>query len=145
MPDAVATEVQTAPAAALVQVVFLEVSAKRLGVDSESQTTEMPLSVQVGQSDDNSEIMVRVSTDITSHQAVFRVDVMARYSLKEPRHFTDVERKGFANSGPMLTLIPFLREALLSSALRLGVDGPMVPLFSAQLPGADQEQATDLS
>ena len=143
MPDAVSTEVQAAPAAELVQVVFLEVSAKRL--DSESQTTEMPLSVQVGQSDDNSEIMVRVSTDITSHQAVFRVDVMARYSLKEPRHFTDVERRSFAGSGPMLTLIPFLREALLSSALRLGVDGPMVPLFSVQLPGADQEQATDLS
>lgn len=145
MPDAVVTEVQAAPVASLVQVVFLEVSAKRLEVDSEPQPMEMPLVVQIGQPDDNSEIMVRVSTDVTSHQAVFRVDVMARYSLKEPKHFTDVERNSFAESGPMLTLIPFLREALLSSALRLGVDGPMVPLFGVQLPGTGQEQSTDSS
>jgi hypothetical protein len=83
--------------------------------------------------------MVRVSADVTSHQAVFRVDVAARYALEEPTHFTDPGRVSFSEGGPLLTLIPFIREALLSNASRLCVDRPMVPLLRFHLPSTGQE------
>lgn len=142
MSDKVTSDVSLVAPYDLVDVVFFEVSAKRLDIPTEPvQSMEIPLVAQIGQPDDNSEIVVRIALDLTGHQAEFRVDVAARYRLETPTFLTDTERISFAESGPMLTLLPFLREALMSSASRLRVDVPVIPLGRIQVPVNGSEPA----
>jgi hypothetical protein len=145
MPDETLTEFPAMAPPELIDVLFFEVSAKRLDVATEPQPMEIPLVAQIGQPEDNSEIIVRIAVDLAGHQADFRVDVAARYKLEEPRLFTDPERVSFAESGPMLTLVPFVREALMSSASRLRVDVPLVPLLRVRVPLTGRPEATGSS
>ncbi len=142
MPDNIASAVFQVAPHELLDVVFFEVSAKRLEIATEPpQSTEIPLVAQIGQTDDNSEVVVRIALDLPGHQADFRVDVAARYRLDAPALLSDAERITFAESGPMLTLLPFIREALMSSASRLRVDVPVLPLGRIQMPVNGPEPA----
>lgn len=125
----------------LADVIFVELSAARLDVQADPPVeTNGALSVSVGQPDDNTQVLVRVATELVSHQASFRAAVAGVYKLAEPTLVDDDTRRAFADSGPLLTLIPFLREGLMSSALRLRVDVPMVPLIRVQLPVAETKE-----
>ena len=145
MPDEVLSGVLVAARPELVDVIFFEASAKRLDVATEPEPMEIPIVAEVGQPEDNSEIMVRIKVDFSGHQAEFRVDVAARYRLEEPTLFTDPERISFAESGPMMTLLPFVREALMSGAMRLRVDVPVIPLMRGRVPLQGRAESAEQS
>ena len=129
---------QLADSVQLEDVVFFELSGRRL---EDQETTEpgdlglsgeFPMEIKIGQSDDLGRLIIRLVADVSSPHARFRVDVGAQYRLEEPAEVAPEVRIAFANQGPLATLIPFLRESLISTAARLKVPAPLVPLVRLQ-------------
>lgn len=129
---------QLADSVVLEDIVFFELSGRRF----EDQTItepgdlelsgEFPMEIKIGQSDDLGRLIIRLIADVSSPHASFRVDVGAQFRLEEPAQVAPEVRIAFANQGSLETLIPFLRESLISTAARLRVPAPLVPLVRLQ-------------
>ena len=117
-------------AAQLEDIVYFETSVKRneSAVASDDAAGELPVEVKVAQSESLDRLLVRISVEITSPAAIFRVDVGAQFLLAEAIEVSPEVRTAFADNSAMGILMPYLRESLLSLAARLRVPAPLLPL-----------------
>jgi hypothetical protein len=93
----------------------------------------------VDQSDDI-QVMVRVEGDdletrarmyVVTQQAELVADVSATYSLREALEIPEAVVAEFVERVGVMAVFPYLREAIHTTATRLGVDAPVLGLLRA--------------
>jgi hypothetical protein len=129
------------PMVELLDVRFFEVSgvvdrtaigvAETSGEAETSAESESPTQLQLGQSEDRRQIGVSVRMEAKTDLASFVVAAGVEYSCSEAVELTEGVKAEFANRLAFMTLVPFLREGLITTAARLRVNPPVVPLIRA--------------
>lgn len=117
-------------AISLESIQFEELSVRRYA----GEEGPLDLSFTVARSDDQTGMLARLNAHGFGRGAEYTVAVQATYQFAEPTEIKSEILAEFLNRSAMVSLMPFLREAMLSSAARLQVDVPLLPLMGLNQP-----------
>lgn len=103
---------------------FYEVSAQRR---EETRDPEVGIDIRLRHAEQ--EIEVRCAARVTGDEADFRADASALFSLDHPVQVTEAAMAEFVARVGVMTVYPYLREAVHQSASKLGVAQPVMKLL----------------
>ena len=113
--------------AELVDIITFELRGKRVTHDGD--IPEPVPAVAVRLSDEALETRLRL--DVWTEDARIFADVAAVYALSEPVHLEGHVVQEFVERAGIMAVYPFVREAIFSTASRLGVKPPVLGLLRA--------------
>ncbi|MBV2151906.1 hypothetical protein [Kitasatospora sp. SUK 42] len=122
---------ELADAAELLDVTFLEISGRRLFDRPEERREEddrTSLLAWLREADDGTGLEVRCRLELGNTQANFAVDAVAAFTVGEPFELEPALQQEFIELIGVTILYPYLRESVHSTAVKLGVDTPMLSL-----------------
>lgn len=126
----------------LLDIRFFELSGvvdrTALGGPEGSTEYQSPTQLQLGQSDDRRQIGVTVRVETKTDIASFVVEAAVEYACSEPVELTEDVKVEFANRLAFMNLVPFVREGLITTAARLRVNPPIIPIIPGGMFTAGQ-------
>ena len=126
----VATAADLLPLVELTAITTYEISGQRVA-EAEASVQEVgddfQVMVRLGAQDLETRGRVRVQTS----QAVLIADVSATYTFSEPVDLSSDVVGEFVERVGVMAIFPYLREAVHTTASRLGVDAPVLGLLRA--------------
>ncbi|MGV9265518.1 hypothetical protein ACWDRR_12740 [Kitasatospora sp. NPDC003701] len=118
-------------------VVFLEVAAKReLGPESEDRSSITTPMMAWFRADGDDTIEVRCRLQVASDSASFVADAVAVFSVGDKCSWGEGLEREFTDKVGVTVLYPYLREAVHSSAMKLGVPAPLLSLINPFIESA---------
>lgn len=135
MPKVVEDAVQLLPLVELTDITTFALVGVRKGnegdleegPDGATPPVEPQLEVRVRQSDGEIEARVRMTVRTLTEELV--ADIGATYSVEAGHEVTDRALEDFLERVAVMAIFPFLREAIHTTATRLGVAAPVIGLL----------------
>lgn len=110
--------------AELSNIVFYEITGRRT-----LETNETPLSIQILMRREDLVLEVRARAMVSGAGGEYIADASAIFSLEEPIDASDEVIQEFVERVGVMSVYPYLREAVTSTAAKLGLDRPILKLL----------------
>lgn len=127
-PKRIETIEDLVPLVDLVGVRWYEVSGERTNGD-ESQPAEADMTLEVREQHDPGQLEARFRAVVTSSDGRFLADVGMLYRMEEPLDPSPLAVKHFLEAVGIMAAWPFLREAVATTAARMELEVPVLPLM----------------
>lgn len=117
----------------LEDISFVEVHGTSEGEPvSEEDDGTVQFTLQYAHADEGDGALVRIGATARRDETLLSVTVVARYSFNEAIEPLESEiLRQFVNEVAMYQVTPFLREGLLTTASRLRIPAPLLPILRA--------------
>lgn len=111
---------------------FFELSGEvELGANETSEPGEAQMEVSLSERTDAPGYLVLIKATMDAPPLRLSTSVAGLYKYPEPFSLSEDDKVQFINRVAMIQLTPYIREGLATTAARLRVDAPLVPLVRA--------------
>ncbi|MFE5293010.1 hypothetical protein ACFQ8T_12585 [Isoptericola sp. NPDC056618] len=127
----VRTAADLLPFAELTSTTTYEVHGRRLPSDEARPEEDCASNFNVLVRKELGELETRARVQVLTTEADLLADIGATYSFSEPLHLEEDVVQEFVERAGVMAVFPYLREAIQTTATRLGVDAPVLGLLRA--------------